>query len=1216
MLPKSLNTNKYGDYRVTPPPYQNNYQLGKDKDNDLCFHAAKQSYEGNEIMNANYRVVWSAVRKALMVVNELSSTGHAGSVAAAASVAVMLGAAALPAQAAVDVNQVCQDGKCVLENITENGSSSLILQGPHTASNSSANNASIILSNSSFSNGQNGYAVQFSGSQTIAITNTKFEKNTGAIWFVGHNKATEKDPAINATDFLASDITLTNVDFVNNTKTGSGGAVYAYGKANAHMTGGSFDGNSVTETQENGQAHGGAMVVKSGTWTFENVAFNNNVAKATGDKAIATGGAILVDHTTGIQDNGSNSVGKVIFDISKDMTYSGNRVESESSNPGNTYQWYAYTSGGFLFLDRASEGTFKIAEGSTLTLGLADSTGEDDSIASALPNSNKQDPAYSTLTKTGAGTVQQNSSMDNYYGIFNVEEGTWNMAKTWKSRAHTTVSGGTLNLAKGLMLDNLQSTIASTYYQAGQLTIKSGTVQTTTLTIQNSANATDSSDKASLTLSGGNLIVTDALKVSDGSFEMTGGMLTTGIANVFINGTANGSLSGVTALQSGLTISGGTLNFTDSGEYAYSLLSQMATAIKAADVTYKFENAVLKVESTDITDGKLAVTENFTTDAIDIQDADVEVDVQANLTLTGTATAAADTQKLVGEAASIVVAADKTLTAGSAEQEIFAAELPKVTLADTSRFNVLGIDLNVAELAGSGTTSVGDSTAAGRLTVEKLSGTGIIFVDPAWSDAEELNVVGNASHLAISTLNDDKLQAKLIAGQNALIALNASSAAAEDAFARLAAQNEDLVWGPEGITAALYLGKSLTLDNGGVLIQGGTDKAGTGKATASTPVVSGSVTVASNGLLMINQSGLSGAAIDGSLNLQKDSVLGVINADGSSIELATGTVTDGGTTVVTDNQFVAAELNAASKSIVTTVKSGELAAAAASMGLQAIAQRADSILADNIAERTSSTVTDLGPALWVNVGGESYETDSLGRGVALKSDMGWGIFGADVGITPNDRIGAAVQYGSGTARSSNYGIRNEFDNVGFTLYGVHAFTDNIKVTGELAYLHGSNDVTARGDTKLNNSASVDVLSAGMRGEHRFQVGAFSIVPSLGLRISRVKTDSFNVGAVKVDFDDQTIVQVPLSVSLSADVLDYQGWKIAPFAKVSYAPMFGDKEATVYGVDQDVFSTNLVTGSLGAAVEKGAFAFKAAVTGGTGNNGASVIGGKVGISYAF
>ena len=147
------------------------------------------------------------------------------------------------------------------------------------------------------------------------------------------------------------------------------------------------------------------------------------------------------------------------------------------------------------------------------------------------------------------------------------------MAKTWNSRAHTTVSGGTLNLAKGLILDNLQSTKVTTYYQAGQLTITGGTVQTTTLTIQNSAQATDSSDKASLTLSGGNLIVTDALKVSDGSFKMTDGMLTTGIANVFTNGTADGSLSGVTALQTGLTITGGTLNFTDSGEYAYGPVS-------------------------------------------------------------------------------------------------------------------------------------------------------------------------------------------------------------------------------------------------------------------------------------------------------------------------------------------------------------------------------------------------------------------------------------------------------------------------------------------------------------------------------------------------------------------------------------------------------------------------------------------------------------------
>ena len=53
---------------------------------------------------------------------------------------------------------------------------------------------------------------------------------------------------------------------------------YVYGKANAHMTGGSFDGNSVT--QANNQAYGGAMVVKSERGHLK-TSLNNNAAKAT-----------------------------------------------------------------------------------------------------------------------------------------------------------------------------------------------------------------------------------------------------------------------------------------------------------------------------------------------------------------------------------------------------------------------------------------------------------------------------------------------------------------------------------------------------------------------------------------------------------------------------------------------------------------------------------------------------------------------------------------------------------------------------------------------------------------------------------------------------------------------------------------------------------------------------------------------------------------------
>lgn len=35
-----------------------------------------------------------------------------------------------------------------------------------------------------------------------------------------------------------------------------------------------------------------------------------------------------------------------------------------------------------------------------------------DCIASALPNSNKQDPKYSTLTKTGGGSLVLNTALD------------------------------------------------------------------------------------------------------------------------------------------------------------------------------------------------------------------------------------------------------------------------------------------------------------------------------------------------------------------------------------------------------------------------------------------------------------------------------------------------------------------------------------------------------------------------------------------------------------------------------------------------------------------------------------------------------------------------------------------------------------------------------------------------------------------------------------
>lgn len=229
--------------------------------------------------------------------------------------------------------------------------------------------------------------------------------------------------------------------------------------------------------------------------------------------------------------------------------------------------------------------------------------------------------------------------------------------------------------------------------------------------------------------------------------------------------------------------------------------------------------------------------------------------------------------------------------------------------------------------------------------------------------------------------------------------------------------------------------------------------------------------------------------------------------------------------------------------------------------------------------------------------------------------MFYGAFGADVGVTPDARIGAAIQYGSGDSKSDNYGIKNDIDAVTFGLYGSYNVTDAAKIVGEFGWTHTTNDVTSS-ERLLTNDFDADILSLGVRGQHEFQVGAVKIVPSVGIRVSRISTDSFNVGNVKVDVDDQTIVQVPLSVAFAANSIDANGWKLNPYAKVSFTPTFGDDEINVRGYDQSALDTLPVQGNFGLSATNGNVTFGAALSAGFGQDGAKNFGGKVGVKYVF
>lgn len=622
------------------------------------------------------------------------------------------------------------------------------------------------------------------------------------------------------------------------------------------------------------------------------------------------------------------------------------------------------------------------------------------------------------------------------------------------------------------------------------------------------------------------------------------------------------------------------------------------------------ENVVTKDQVTD--KGGATIATNGGAATVKVEDSATtnpklvtDVTVTGNLTLVGTATDDHLVQNATGASVDkLTVESTSTLNLGSPNQDNeTSGKLPELEVKG-GKVNVENITSTIKKLvAESGSAiNIGTSVKRAALKVQELnlkSGS-TLFLDPVWKDSAELDVIGNASHLEVANGAASAIDGNLVIGQNSLVTFGGT---VDQASAGLDALN--LKWGKDKVSAALYLGNKLTTSTGGVVVDGA--------RTAPGAVTAGTVELAANSLLMINQATVGEQAIAGKLTAAPKAQVqvGVVNATEGSFKLADNVT--GTPVVLTDNQFVNGAL--AEGVVTTTVDKQKLAGAVASMGVQQMARRADTVFANTIADRTAQSVAGEGVALWVDVGGERYEADDLDNGAQYKANMFYGAFGADVGVTPDARIGAAIQYGTGDSKSDNYGIKNDIDAVTFGLYGSYNVTDAAKLVGEFGWTHTTNDVTAS-ERLLANDFDADMFSLGIRGQHEFKVGVMKIIPSVGLRVSRSSTDSFHVGGVKVDVDDQTIVQVPLSVAFSANDIDASGWKLNPYAKVSFTPTFGDDEINVRGYDQAALDTLPVQGNFGLSATNGNVTFGAALSAGFGQDGAKNFGGKVGVKYVF
>ena len=595
---------------------------------------------------------------------------------------------------------------------------------------------------------------------------------------------------------------------------------------------------------------------------------------------------------------------------------------------------------------------------------------------------------------------------------------------------------------------------------------------------------------------------------------------------------------------------------------------------------------------------KLSATNGeFSLAGVNAEGADIEV---------ASGTLAADNLKLSGET---------SVAAALGAEASF-----KTVTADAGTHQFKG-SITAESLTGSGKLLLGSAregaSASATLNVGTLTHTGIIFIDPAWTDNAKME---DGSFLTVQQLGEDgSLKADIVAGQHSTFVFGSTKDAAVKAFAETG-----LNYGRDDVSAVLYVAKPITVSEGSILVDGSLAELG---AYAPTE---GSVTIADNGLAMIDAKALeAGAAIsadavtfdEGShirvVNLTKDSE-GVLveantlaiaddviedakstsaivslnltkNEDGS---LSYTTFVNDATVVFEDFEGVSL-MNAMHEAGLNDVDASDRAtrflsrmaaygdygvgsvaqaseigneamALAAAGGVYNVALDASKLMNRSIDARMSiknGLVRGEGATVWADVLATTNEAESLYGDAGYDVDLYGGVLGADVGLGNGKMIGAALTVGTGDGGSKGaaFDIDNDADFVGLSVYGSHRLGDfNGKI--DIGWMHTTSDLSATAfGMKLDDEVKADAWTVGIGGEYLFEMGAVNIVPHVGIRWTRLNVDGYE-GAFRTDDDTMNIFTAPIGVAFSGNI-DAGSWKLAPVVDLAVVPSFGDDEAT-------------------------------------------------------
>ena len=1217
-----------------------------------------------------FKIVFNKARGTLMVANELTSSVQKKGVSLVVATAAVLTFLTVPAVNAANIadktfeNQTSsasggalklnQDNANTISGSTFKKNTAAVKGGAVVIEKDTVITKSTFDSNSQTSTATDtaGGAVYIDGAK-VEISGSSFTQNTG---FLGG--------AVNVRN--GSTLSITDSVFSGNSANGFGGAISDYeDKAGAVQNELISINRTVFKNNRDIKGGGALNVVNTKAINITDSEFSGNFSAGKGGAIQLENGSQLAVTDTVFNGNSTNYWGGAIRVLGADATISATKDISMTGNKANVnglMSAYYSDMGGFAYLQGNSKLTLAGENGATLTIG--DANAVDKTIDSIASIGGYEPSANELILK---GNVVINSSLEAFSDKITVaDNANVTMAtgfasdrislqadinkygdEAWDDYGTSELSlGDKASLTMGdLVINRAGYTGENSVKEYGNPGVKITAGQNSTLNLKslsivtkkylskgkdtnvtttgyglfnlndaavNVAGDVTLAEKTRLDVTGsgnfdvngkvnvaGQMTVSGAkdgtLKLSTNDISINGGSLTIGdnatlVAPLAVAFTGNPTLESKSlTLLTGLKFTGNSaICITDRGTYNTTFLGMLKTASEAGGVS--LPNGTLAID---------AGTESYQFD----------YDVTMNA-LDAKGTSLTITKKLnIGASdASSGDAAPSTSTAKS------------ITLSgNEAQLAVAGQNtVNGGMLDGTGAIYIGNDASAGGLLVEKSKFKGMIILDPAFTAG---STIADASHYAQTDLSSP-VAAQFKVLRNSVISLGAPIETAYTAFNDLAQKN-GLDWSETGVSAAAYIDAPVTFDaaSGGVVING----ALTSSAAPTVTPTPNKVSVAANGMLIVNQQNVGDKQVFSTSDAARTTVtfaagsyLGLVNAQEGTLALADTVTADDNAKVVTDNPFFTGAFvtNEAGATVVTTsFDSDSGLAAIASTGIQSMARRADTVLAQTIADRTSlDQELAAGTNLWVDVTGERYEADKLDNGGEFKSDMGYGAFGADFAVTQDITAGAAFQYGKGSLRSGVSSIKNSIDSYGVTAYGAMKFGE-AKVVAEASYVKNENDITSS-QTALNQSVDSEIYSVGVRGQHRFTAGNFQFVPSVGVRVSRLNTDAMQVGAVNIKKQEQTLVQVPIALRVNGFEQNVSGWSVAPSFKIAYVPTFGDKEISVFGADQTVIDTSPVQGDFGIRAQNGNLMVNANMMLGGGKDGTSSVGGKVGLKYVF